>query len=190
MGIFLSCSTHHQRRWRRSRGLGCVQSSMEFLTDNANIHQLHIKLVFTQMYLHLDCLSVCLFVKCINLLNTSRWALTWQWSASCPLDIHRSCSTLSTTRPSPQGWFTKLCFVLKSQFEYICVGWNRSAVSPLCLWLSVSCLLRGLVFDTMYGNLLKVDTYGNILVCVHGFNFLRGWGPLLPRSCRHSPPCL
>uniref|UniRef100_A0A671WU93 Cytosolic purine 5'-nucleotidase n=1 Tax=Sparus aurata TaxID=8175 RepID=A0A671WU93_SPAAU len=33
---------------------------------------------------------------------------------------------------------------------------------------------RGLVFDTMYGNLLKVDSYGNILVCVHGFNFVRG----------------
>uniref|UniRef100_A0AAQ4S5I7 5'-nucleotidase, cytosolic IIb n=1 Tax=Gasterosteus aculeatus aculeatus TaxID=481459 RepID=A0AAQ4S5I7_GASAC len=33
---------------------------------------------------------------------------------------------------------------------------------------------RGLVFDTMHGNLLKVDAYGNILVCVHGFNFLRG----------------
>uniref|UniRef100_A0A8D0DBZ5 Cytosolic purine 5'-nucleotidase n=1 Tax=Sander lucioperca TaxID=283035 RepID=A0A8D0DBZ5_SANLU len=33
---------------------------------------------------------------------------------------------------------------------------------------------RGLVFDAMYGNLLKVDAYGNILVCVHGFNFLRG----------------
>nr|XP_057932895.1 cytosolic purine 5'-nucleotidase-like isoform X1 [Doryrhamphus excisus] len=33
---------------------------------------------------------------------------------------------------------------------------------------------RGLVFDTAHGNLLKVDAYGNILVCVHGFNFLRG----------------
>ncbi|XP_034095048.1 cytosolic purine 5'-nucleotidase isoform X2 [Gymnodraco acuticeps] len=33
---------------------------------------------------------------------------------------------------------------------------------------------RGLVYDTMYGNLLKVDAYGNILVCCHGFNFLRG----------------
>uniref|UniRef100_A0A8C5CZ49 Cytosolic purine 5'-nucleotidase n=1 Tax=Gadus morhua TaxID=8049 RepID=A0A8C5CZ49_GADMO len=33
---------------------------------------------------------------------------------------------------------------------------------------------RGLVFDTTYGNLLKVDTYGNILVCAHGFNFMRG----------------
>ena len=34
--------------------------------------------------------------------------------------------------------------------------------------------LRGLMFDTTYGNLLKVDTYGNILVCAHGFNFMRG----------------
>ncbi|KAI5108005.1 cytosolic purine 5'-nucleotidase [Silurus meridionalis] len=33
---------------------------------------------------------------------------------------------------------------------------------------------RGLVFDTLYGNLLKVDAYGNILVCAHGFNFMRG----------------
>uniref|UniRef100_A0A8C9VX32 Cytosolic purine 5'-nucleotidase n=1 Tax=Scleropages formosus TaxID=113540 RepID=A0A8C9VX32_SCLFO len=34
---------------------------------------------------------------------------------------------------------------------------------------------RGLVFDSMYGNLLKVDAYGNILVCAHGFNFMRGY---------------
>ncbi|KAG5855690.1 hypothetical protein ANANG_G00051770 [Anguilla anguilla] len=33
---------------------------------------------------------------------------------------------------------------------------------------------RGMVFDTLHGNLLKVDAYGNILVCVHGFEFLRG----------------
>ncbi|XP_066570445.1 cytosolic purine 5'-nucleotidase isoform X2 [Amia ocellicauda] len=33
---------------------------------------------------------------------------------------------------------------------------------------------RGLVFDTMYGNLLKVDSHGNILVCTHGFTFLKG----------------
>uniref|UniRef100_A0A3B3QKZ6 5'-nucleotidase, cytosolic II, like 1 n=1 Tax=Paramormyrops kingsleyae TaxID=1676925 RepID=A0A3B3QKZ6_9TELE len=33
---------------------------------------------------------------------------------------------------------------------------------------------RGLVFDTMFGNLLKVDSHGNILVCAHGFSFLRG----------------
>ncbi|KAK2714156.1 cytosolic purine 5'-nucleotidase-like isoform X2 [Artemia franciscana] len=32
--------------------------------------------------------------------------------------------------------------------------------------------IRGLWFDTSYGNLLKVDAYGNILVCVQGFHFL------------------
>ncbi|XP_045922716.1 5'-nucleotidase, cytosolic II, like 1 isoform X2 [Micropterus dolomieu] len=33
---------------------------------------------------------------------------------------------------------------------------------------------RGLVIDTTYGNLLKVDSNGNILVCSHGFRFLKG----------------
>ncbi|KAI1303093.1 Cytosolic purine 5'-nucleotidase [Halotydeus destructor] len=33
--------------------------------------------------------------------------------------------------------------------------------------------VRGLWFDKLYGNLLKVDPYGNILVCVHGFSFLK-----------------
>ncbi|KAM7289660.1 cytosolic purine 5'-nucleotidase [Ixodes scapularis] len=33
--------------------------------------------------------------------------------------------------------------------------------------------IRGLWFDTQYGNLLKVDPYGNILVCCHGFQFLK-----------------
>ncbi|KAG7498337.1 hypothetical protein JOB18_006056 [Solea senegalensis] len=33
---------------------------------------------------------------------------------------------------------------------------------------------RGLVVDTTYGNLLKVDSNGNILVCSHGFLFLKG----------------
>ncbi|XP_071386376.1 5'-nucleotidase, cytosolic II, like 1 [Centroberyx affinis] len=32
---------------------------------------------------------------------------------------------------------------------------------------------RGLVFDTTYGNLLKVDSNGNILLCSHGFTFLK-----------------
>ncbi|XP_028414947.1 cytosolic purine 5'-nucleotidase-like isoform X2 [Dendronephthya gigantea] len=31
--------------------------------------------------------------------------------------------------------------------------------------------VRGLLFDNELGNLLKVDTYGNILICVHGFDF-------------------
>ncbi|XP_054467968.1 5'-nucleotidase, cytosolic II, like 1 isoform X2 [Anoplopoma fimbria] len=33
---------------------------------------------------------------------------------------------------------------------------------------------RGLVIDTTFGNLLKVDSNGNILVCSHGFHFLKG----------------
>ncbi|XP_030292450.1 5'-nucleotidase, cytosolic II, like 1 [Sparus aurata] len=33
---------------------------------------------------------------------------------------------------------------------------------------------RGLVIDTTYGNLLKVDSNGNILICSHGFSFLKG----------------
>uniref|UniRef100_A0A8C1K9E4 5'-nucleotidase, cytosolic IIb n=1 Tax=Cyprinus carpio TaxID=7962 RepID=A0A8C1K9E4_CYPCA len=41
---------------------------------------------------------------------------------------------------------------------------------------------RGLVFDTMYGNLLKVDAYGNILVCAHGFNFLPDTRELYPNK--------
>ncbi|KAL0965576.1 hypothetical protein UPYG_G00283130 [Umbra pygmaea] len=32
---------------------------------------------------------------------------------------------------------------------------------------------RGLVFDTLFGNLLKVDSNGNILLCSHGLTFLR-----------------
>ncbi|ESN95327.1 hypothetical protein HELRODRAFT_86766, partial [Helobdella robusta] len=33
--------------------------------------------------------------------------------------------------------------------------------------------VRGLWFDTKYGNLLKVDPYGNLLVCTHGFTVLK-----------------
>ncbi|KAK3878933.1 hypothetical protein Pcinc_016476 [Petrolisthes cinctipes] len=33
--------------------------------------------------------------------------------------------------------------------------------------------IRGLWFDRVYGNLLKVDGFGNILICVHGFKFLK-----------------
>lgn len=32
--------------------------------------------------------------------------------------------------------------------------------------------VRGLWFDYLYGNLLKVDGFGNILVAVHGFHFM------------------
>lgn len=48
-----------------------------------------------------------------------------------------------------------------------------SRIIPVILPKIVCCLFRGLWFDTLYGNLLKVDAYGNILVCVHGFEFLK-----------------
>ena len=32
--------------------------------------------------------------------------------------------------------------------------------------------VRGLWLDTIYGNLLKVDVFGNILVALHGFHFM------------------
>lgn len=35
--------------------------------------------------------------------------------------------------------------------------------------------VRGLWFDYIYGNLLKVDGFGNILVAVHGFHFLSAY---------------
>lgn len=34
--------------------------------------------------------------------------------------------------------------------------------------------IRGLLFDRVKGNLLKIDTYGNILTCIHGLDFIRG----------------
>ncbi|XP_065882915.1 cytosolic purine 5'-nucleotidase-like isoform X2 [Dysidea avara] len=34
--------------------------------------------------------------------------------------------------------------------------------------------LRGLYFDRTYGNLLKVDGFGNILRCIHGFDHVHG----------------
>lgn len=34
---------------------------------------------------------------------------------------------------------------------------------------------RGLLIDTTYGNILKVDSNGNILVCSHAFYFLKGY---------------
>lgn len=51
-------------------------------------------------------------------------------------------------------------------------------MSPTLLNLTYCCFYvvrcrRGLWFDSLYGTLLKVDSYGNILVCVQGFEFLK-----------------
>ena len=55
-------------------------------------------------------------------------------------------------------------------FTFVCpwTGLKQKGCTNICLLF-----FRGLWFDTQYGNLLKVDAYGNILVCVHGFEFLK-----------------
>ena len=40
-------------------------------------------------------------------------------------------------------------------------------------WIMISFPFSLHTTDTHFGNLLKVDAYGNILVCVHGFEFLK-----------------
>ncbi len=49
--------------------------------------------------------------------------------------------------------------------------YKSSKVFFFCISLSIH---RGLWFDKLYGNLIKVDAYGNILTVVHGFKFLSG----------------
>lgn len=40
--------------------------------------------------------------------------------------------------------------------------------------------IRGLWYDQIYGNLLKVDGFGNILIAVHGFEFLNSYAKNKP----------
>uniref|UniRef100_A0A667IHS8 5'-nucleotidase domain containing 4 n=1 Tax=Lynx canadensis TaxID=61383 RepID=A0A667IHS8_LYNCA len=47
----------------------------------------------------------------------------------------------------------------------VCIGY-------LLGWEPLRSLPRGLVFDVLYGNLLKVDTHGNVRLGTHGFTFL------------------
>lgn len=65
--------------------------------------------------------------------------------------------------------------VSELMFRGLLLAWGVWPVLTV-FWVSLFKLLfdRGLVFDTLYGNLLKVDAYGNLLVCAHGFNFMRG----------------
>lgn len=54
------------------------------------------------------------------------------------------------------------------------LGWEAVAGSQL--WnphpQPLRSLPRGLVFDVLYGNLLKVATHGNVRLGTHGFTFL------------------
>jgi hypothetical protein len=69
-----------------------------------------------------------------------------------------------------------------AHFEKVCVTLYRLLKIIKCCFQMESGTLnnkyfilfyRGLWFDSQHGNLLKVDAYGNILVCVHGFEFLK-----------------
>ena len=71
---------------------------------------------------------------------------------------------------------------LKSCFHFQILGFNLVIERLLSLGYpeelkefqyDASFPVRGLWFDTLHGNLLKVDAYGNILVAVHGFKFLK-----------------
>ncbi|XP_068130960.1 cytosolic purine 5'-nucleotidase-like [Hyperolius riggenbachi] len=53
----------------------------------------------------------------------------------------------------------------------ICIGYPHEIINYK---YDPSFPTRGMVFDSQYGNLLKVDSNGNILVCIHGFRFLKG----------------
>uniref|UniRef100_A0A672ML17 Cytosolic purine 5'-nucleotidase-like n=1 Tax=Sinocyclocheilus grahami TaxID=75366 RepID=A0A672ML17_SINGR len=62
---------------------------------------------------------------------------------------------------------------------YFAINYSLNALNAPRCWFfqtfSLSPLLsRGLVYDTTYGNVLKIDSNGNILVCMHGFVYLRG----------------
>lgn len=54
-------------------------------------------------------------------------------------------------------------------FDAGCELWEGANPADLVFPFS-----RGLIFDARYGNLLKVDSHGNLLACAHGFHFLKG----------------
>ncbi|KAJ8983912.1 hypothetical protein NQ317_006716 [Molorchus minor] len=68
---------------------------------------------------------------------------------------------------SPQ--YEKLGFDLVKQYM-VSIGYPQEILEFV---YDPTFAVRGLWFDSLYGNLLKVDAYGNILVCVHGFEFLK-----------------
>lgn len=53
--------------------------------------------------------------------------------------------------------------------------YGRKKKGDFYLGVLIVIIHRGLWFDKFYGNLLKVDAYGNILTVVHGFKFLSGY---------------
>ena len=133
-------------------------------------------------------MSVCF----ISSIQVSRVRVTRFWAHGGEAGFHRLPSGAAQLRVRPflshqvstdmmmmmmmMIWLLSVCSEL-SPLIATEVIWSKFFLN-LCRSLTQTFFpsaLRGLVFDTMYGNLLKVDAYGNILVCVHGFNFLRGW---------------
>ncbi|XP_075418780.1 5'-nucleotidase domain-containing protein 4 [Tenrec ecaudatus] len=53
--------------------------------------------------------------------------------------------------------------------QLVCIGYPHEI---LCYTYDPTFPTRGLVFDALYGNLLKVDAHGNVLLGTHGFTLL------------------
>lgn len=70
--------------------------------------------------------------------------------------------------------------------RWVCARVAKTQVAPGDdLIVSLLPSLSGVVVDSMCGNLLKVDSNGNILVCCHGFHFMQGSAPdLYPTRVR------
>nr|XP_044628776.1 5'-nucleotidase domain-containing protein 4 isoform X3 [Equus asinus] len=87
------------------------------------------------------------------------WPSSCCWSALCVLGTHTRSCAIPMTPPSLPGagacWDGRLWL-------------GRQPWHPHPLRF----LSRGLVFDVLYGNLLKVDAHGNVLLGAHGFTFL------------------
>lgn len=105
------------------------------------------------------------------LIWTTLWQVSFLWWPYFLLDveINRFLSHLLTEYKSPQ--LETLGFDLVKA-RLVSMGYPKEILQ---FEYDPSFPVRGLWFDTVYGNLLKVDAYGNILVCVHGFEFLKQW---------------
>ncbi|KAM6331244.1 5'-nucleotidase domain-containing protein 4 isoform 3-T4 [Alca torda] len=95
--------------------------------------------------------------------RSSASALTWTtpWPPTLPL-------LAATVYKSPD--YEELAFALLLE-HLVSIGYPHEI---LAYKYDPTFPTRGLVFDALYGNLLKVDPHGNLLVCAHGFRFLKG----------------
>jgi 5'-nucleotidase len=66
-----------------------------------------------------------------------------------------------------------LSYTYDPTFPTRCAFWTGGMLqSPRDPHSQPHALSRGLLFDVLYGNLLKVDAHGNVLLDAHGFTFL------------------